>query len=208
MSARAEIAVGMSSCGIAAGARAVFDALGREVSRRGLPWAVASTGCNGACHAEPLVEVRRDGERFLYANIDEAKALRIVESHLAGGTPVTELLIPPDYPYLAMQKRIVLANCGLIDPESIDQYIERDGYSALRKALFSMTPGGVIEEVKSSGLRGRGGAGFSAGQKWVFARDAKGERKFVICNADEGDPGAFMDRSVLEGTRTRCWREC
>jgi NADH-quinone oxidoreductase subunit F len=200
MSGRAEIAVGMSSCGIAAGARAVFDAVAKEVAARGLGWSVASTGCIGACHAEPLVEVRPgDGTRHLYGNVDEAKAKRIVEDHLAGGVPVAELLIPPTYPYLARQKRIVLANCGTIDPESIEEYISRDGYTALRKVLTAMTPEAVIEEVKASGLRGRGGAGFSTGQKWVFARGAKGTKKFVICNADEGDPGAFMDRSVLEG---------
>ncbi len=200
MSARAEIAVGMSSCGIAAGARAVFDAVAKDVAARGLGWKVASTGCIGACHAEPLVEVRpADGSRHLYGNVDESKAKRIVDEHLAGGVPVRELIIPPDYPYLARQKRIVLANCGTIDPESIEEYMSRDGYAALRKALTTMTPEAVIEEVKTSGLRGRGGAGFSTGQKWVFARGAKGSKKFVICNADEGDPGAFMDRSVLEG---------
>jgi NADH-quinone oxidoreductase subunit F len=200
MSGRAEIAVGMSSCGIAAGARSVFDVISKQVADRNLSWSVASTGCIGACHAEPLVEVRGpDGTRHLYGNVDEAKAMLIVESHLAGGVPVSELVIPPDYPYLAKQKRIVLANCGVIDPESVDQYIARDGYVSLRKALFFMTPEAVIDEVKASGLRGRGGAGFPTGQKWILARAARGERKFVICNADEGDPGAFMDRSVLEG---------
>jgi NADH-quinone oxidoreductase subunit F len=192
----------MSSCGIAAGARVVRDALESAVRARGLPFSVVSTGCIGACHAEPLVEVRQaDGKSFLYGNVDEAKAGAIVESHLAAGTPVADLLIPPDYPYLARQKRIVLANCGVIDPESIDQYIERRGYEALRTVLSGVTPEAVIEEVKASGLRGRGGAGFSTGMKWSFARAAKSAtgKKFVICNGDEGDPGAFMDRSVLEG---------
>jgi NADH-quinone oxidoreductase subunit F len=202
MSARAEVAVGMSACGLAAGARTVFDALTREVAGLKLPYAVVSTGCIGACHAEPLVEVRQsDGRAFLYGNVDEAKAKSIVETHLAKGSPVAELLIPVDYPYLARQKRIVLANCGVIDPESIEQYIERDGYVALRKALTTMTPEAVIEDVKASGLRGRGGAGFSTGMKWSFAHDSKSAtgKKYLICNADEGDPGAFMDRSVLEG---------
>jgi NADH-quinone oxidoreductase subunit F len=197
----AEVAVGMSSCGIAAGSRVVLDALQKDVAAKGLPYAVVSTGCIGACHAEPLVEVRQaDGRTFLYGNVDEAKAHAIAESHLGGGSPVTELLIPGDYPYLAKQKRIVLSNCGVIDPESIEQYIAHDGYVALKKVL-SMTPDAVIEDVKLSGLRGRGGAGFSTGMKWVFARGAKSTtgKKFVICNADEGDPGAFMDRSVLEG---------
>ena len=200
MSGRAEIAVGMSSCGIAAGARVTLETITRKVAEKALPWKVVSTGCMGACHAEPLVEVRApDGARFLYANVDAAKAERIVAEHLAAGAPAADLLIPADYPYLARQKRIVLANCGVIDPESIDEYIARDGYSALRKVLSGMTPDAVIQEMKTSGLRGRGGAGFSTGQKWSLAKDAKGERKYVICNADEGDPGAFMDRSVLEG---------
>jgi len=197
---RAEVAVGMSSCGIAAGARVVLETLSSRVAAKGLPWSVVSTGCNGACHREPLVEIRpAGGGTFLYGNVDEAGAARIVEEHLAGGVPVADLLVPADYPYLAKQKRIVLANCGTIDPESIDEYLARDGYVALRKALAGMTPDQVIAEVTASGLRGRGGAGFSTGMKWTFARKAKGAKKYVICNADEGDPGAFMDRSVLEG---------
>ncbi len=201
MSARAEIAVGMSSCGIAAGARVVFESLKKDVAERGLPWSVVSTGCIGACHAEPMVEVRAaDGSTFLYGNIDESKAHAIVDG-LASGSPVAELLLPKDYPYIARQKRIVLSRCGVIDPESIDQYIAHDGYAALRKALTAMTPEAVIAEVKLSGMRGRGGAGFSTGQKWSFARDAKSVtgKKYIVCNADEGDPGAFMNRSVLEG---------
>jgi NADH-quinone oxidoreductase subunit F len=202
MSARAEVAVGMSSCGIAAGARVVFASLQKDVAARGLPFSVVATGCIGACHAEPLVEVRQaDGKTFLYGNVDEARAHSIVEAHLVGGTPVGEMLVPADYPYLARQRRIVLSNCGVIDPESIEQYIARDGYAALKKVLTGMTPEAVIEEVKTSGMRGRGGAGFPTGMKWAFAREAKSAtgKKYVICNADEGDPGAFMDRSVLEG---------
>ena len=201
MSARAEIAVGMSSCGIAAGARVVFESLKKDVAARGLPWSVVSTGCIGACHAEPLVEIRNtDGSTFLYGNIDESKAHAIVDG-LASGSTVAEFLLPEDYPYIARQKRIVLSRCGVIDPESIDQYIAHDGYAALRKALTSMTPEAVIAEVKLSGMRGRGGAGFSTGMKWTFARDAKSAtgKKYIVCNADEGDPGAFMNRSVLEG---------
>ncbi len=201
MSSRAEVAVGMSSCGIAAGARAVFERLTRDVAARSLPWSVVATGCIGACHAEPLVEVRQaDGRSFLYGNVDETGVESIVAGHLQGGTPVAELLIPADYPYLAKQKRIVLAHCGVIDPESIDEYLAHDGYAAL-KMVLAMTPDAVIGEMKLSGLRGRGGAGFSTGMKWTFARDAKSitGKKYVICNADEGDPGAFMDRSVLEG---------
>jgi NADH-quinone oxidoreductase subunit F len=201
MSARTEIAVGMSSCGIAAGARAVFEALERDVRERGLPFSVVSTGCMGACHAEPLVEVRpADGRKLLYGNVDETKAPAIVAG-LVSGQPVSELLVPDDYPYLARQKRIVLSRCGVIDPESIDQYVAHDGYAAFRKVLSSLTPQAVIDEVKASGMRGRGGAGFSTGMKWTFARDSKSAtgKKYIVCNADEGDPGAFMNRSVLEG---------
>ena len=202
MSGHAEVAVGMSSCGIAAGARVVYEKLTEDVAARGLPYSVVATGCIGACHAEPLVEVRQaDGRSFLYGNVDEAGVQSIVSGHLQGGTPVAGLLIPADYPYLAKQKRIVLAHCGVIDPESIDQYIAHDGYAALRKVLTGMTPEAVIEQMRLSGLRGRGGAGFPTGMKWTFARDAKSltGKKYVICNGDEGDPGAFMDRSVLEG---------
>ena len=149
----------MSSCGIAAGARVVFETLTKDVAARSLPCAVVATGCIGACHAEPLVEVRQAGGRtFLYGNVDETKVQSIIAGHLQGGTPVAELLIPADYPYLAKQKRIVLAHCGVIDPESIDQYLAHDGYAALKKVLAAMTPYAVIEEVKASGLRGRGGA--------------------------------------------------
>jgi len=202
MSGRTTVAVGMSSCGIAAGSRVVFDTLKKAIAQGGLNAEVVATGCVGACHAEPLVEVREsDGRAFLYGNIDEAKALSIVQKHLTAGTPVVELLIPADYPYMAKQKRIVLSNCGVIDPESLEQYQARDGYEALKKVLTSMTPEAVIEQIKTSGLRGRGGAGFPTGMKWTFARGAKSTtgKKFIICNADEGDPGAFMDRSVLEG---------
>ena len=202
MSGHAEVAVGMSSCGIAAGARVVYEKLTKDVEARGLPYSVVATGCIGACHAEPLVEVRQaDGRSFLYGNVDEAGVESIVSGHLQGGTPVAGLLIPADYPYLAKQKRIVLAHCGVIDPESIDQYIAHDGYAALRKVLTGMTPEAVIEQMKLSGLRGRGGAGFPTGTKWTFTRNAKSltGKKYVICNGDEGDPGAFMDRSVLEG---------
>jgi len=200
MSNRAEIAVGMSSCGIASGARVVFDVLSRETARRKLPYAVVATGCIGACHREPLVEVRgADGTRRLFGDVDEAAAVRILDS--LGGAPsgLEENLIPPDAPFFARQRRIVLANCGSIDPESIDEYVAHAGYTSLRKAVTSMSPEQVIEEIKASGLRGRGGAGFPTGMKWGLSRAVKGAKKYVVCNGDEGDPGAFMDRSVLEG---------
>jgi NADH-quinone oxidoreductase subunit F len=195
-----EVVVGLGSCGIAAGALAVREVLVGLLAENGLDIPVSATGCIGACHREPLVEVRHsDGRSFLYGDMDEERTRRLVEQHLRGGAPVEELLIPPDYGYLARQRKLVLSNCGVIDPESIEDYLAREGYAALRRAIASMSPEEVIEEIKLSGLRGRGGAGFPTGLKWSFARGARGGKKYVVCNADEGDPGAFMDRSLLEG---------
>jgi NADH-quinone oxidoreductase subunit F len=200
-----KMVVGLGSCGIAAGAQGVRQALVSLLAESGLDIPVSATGCIGACHREPLVEVRHsDGSACLYGNMDEERIRRVVEQHVRGGTPVEELLIPPDYGYLARQRKLVLANCGVIDPESIEDYLARDGYAALRGAIASTSPEQVIEEIKRSGLRGRGGAGFPTGLKWSFARGASarganGRKKYMVCNADEGDPGAFMDRSLLEG---------
>lgn len=195
-----EVLVGLGSCGIAAGARVIHDALSTEIKARGLKIPVISTGCIGACHREPLMEVRLDnGEHFLYGDLDEQGAKQVLAAHLAGKAPVEEHFIPEEYSYLAYQKKIVLANCGVIDPESIDDYLAVEGYSALRSAVQEMSKQDVVDEIKKSGLRGRGGAGFPTGLKWGFAAAAPGKKKYLICNADEGDPGAFMDRSVLEG---------
>ena len=195
-----EIFVGLGSCGIASGARQVYETLQEELTRRKLQIPLSVTGCIGACHREPLIELRLDdGSRFLYGELDPEKTRRVVEEHLIGGNPVEEYLIPLDYPYLTRQKKIVLANCGVINPESIEDYLAAEGYAALRKAVTSMSPEEVIEEIKTSGLRGRGGAGFPTGLKWSFARAGKGGKKYMVCNGDEGDPGAFMDRSLLEG---------
>ena len=195
-----EIFVGLGSCGIASGARQVYETLQEELTRRKLQIPLSVTGCIGACHREPLIELRLDdGSRFLYGELDPEKTRRVVDEHLIGGNPVEEYLIPIDYPYLSKQKKIVLANCGVINPESIEDYLAAEGYAALRKAVTSMSPEEVIEEIKTSGLRGRGGAGFPTGLKWSFARAGKGGKKYMVCNGDEGDPGAFMDRSLLEG---------
>ncbi len=195
-----EIFVGLGSCGIASGARQVYETLQEELTRRKLPIPLSVTGCIGACHREPQIELRLDdGSRFLYGELDPEKTRRVIEEHLIGGNPVEEYLIPLDYPYLSKQKKIVLVNCGVINPESIEDYLDAEGYAALRKAVTSMSPEEVIEEIKTSGLRGRGGAGFPTGLKWSFARASKGIKKYMVCNADEGDPGAFMDRSLLEG---------
>ncbi len=164
------------------------------------------TGCLGPCVVGPVAVVYPDA--VMYQNLKPADAERITEEHLLKGRVVKDLAADSaapevaglkEIPFFRRQVKIVLRNCGLIDPLKIEEYIARDGYLALAKVLTEMTPEQVIDEVKKSGLRGRGGAGFSTGMKWEFTRKAKGDVKYVLCNADEGDPGAFMDRSVLEG---------
>jgi len=196
------VKVGLASCGIAAGGQKVYDALKASLNEHGLKNVeLRRTGCMGLCYSEVLVEVfPPQGRRVFYRNVTPEQVQRIVEEHIIGGKPVAEWVIPADEidNLLSKQRRIVLRNCGIIDPESIDDYLEAGGYKALEKVLHNMSPQEVIDEVTSSGLRGRGGAGFPTGVKWGFARKSPGSQKYVICNADEGDPGAFMDRSVLE----------
>ena len=189
---------------------AVSAAFAEELKRRGLDEEVrlVQTGCRGFCAMGPVVIIYPDG--IFYCLVQAADVPEIVEETLLKGRvvprlayqePVSHQALPlyEDIPFYTKQRRITLRNCGLINPESIDEYIARDGYAGLSKALSEMTPDQVIEEVKRAGLRGRGGAGFLTGLKWEFCRKARGENKHLICNADEGDPGAFMDRSVLEG---------
>ena len=195
------IKVGLATCGIAAGGREVYDALSTKLGGKGLNVELKQTGCMGMCYNEVQVEVSSpQGEHVFYGRVTPEKVDRIIEEHLIGGQPVAEWVIPGEEidNLLAKQKRIVLRNCGIIDPESIDDYLAADGYKAIEKVLGSMSPQQVIDEVTKSGLRGRGGAGFPTGVKWGFARKSPGNQKYIICNADEGDPGAFMDRSVLE----------
>ena len=195
------IKVGLASCGVAAGGREVYDALSTKLSQSGVKAELKQTGCIGMCYNEVLVEVSSpDGGHVFYRHITPEKVNRMVEEHLIGGQPATEWVIPDEEigNFLAKQRRIVLRNCGVIDPESIDDYLAAGGYKAIEKVLSSMSPQEVIDEVTKSGLRGRGGAGFPTGVKWNFARKSPGSQKYIICNADEGDPGAFMDRSVLE----------
>jgi len=181
-----------------------------ELVKKGLDREVmlVETGCHGMCEMGPVVVVYPEGA--FYCRVMPEDVPEIVEEHLYKGRIVQRLLytVPQDMekvpyyrdiPFYSKQHRIVLSNCGYIDPEKIEEYIARDGYIALGKALLEMTPEEVLDEVKKSGLRGRGGAGFPTGLKWEFARKAPGNKKYVICNADEGDPGAFMDRSTLEG---------
>lgn len=210
---RPRILVGAATCGRAAGAMQVLAAFREHLEKRGLSnqVLVAEVGCNGLCYAEPLVEITgSDGRRVLYQQVDEKLAVKLLESHVIDGEPVAKKAlavvegetvrgVPPlsRLPMLRGQVRIILRNCGVIDPTNLDHYIALGGYSGLARAL-SQGPLGVIEEIRAAGLRGRGGAGFPTAQKWTLARNAPGDQKYVICNADEGDPGAFMNRSVLE----------
>ena len=173
---------------------------------------LAEVGCNGLCFAEVLVEVKGpDGRQVLYQAVEPGMVPELVESHLVKGEPVRQHALAltqgqpldglarfDDLPAIKSQSRVVLRNCGVIDPLNVDHYIARGGYSGLARAL-ALKPEDVIAEIERSGLRGRGGAGFPTAKKWSFARKAAGDPKYVICNADEGDPGAFMNRSVLEG---------
>ena len=168
---------------------------------------VVQTGCFGLCAKGPIVIIRP--EDVFYAHVTPEDCEEIINTHIVEGKIVERLLCKDiddktvkqldELNFYKKQKRIALKNCGIIDPENIDEYIAFDGYKALEKVLFEMTPEEVIKEVSDSGLRGRGGAGFPTGKKWEFTRLAKGDQKYVVCNADEGDPGAFMDRSILEG---------
>ena len=168
---------------------------------------VIQTGCFGLCAKGPIVIIRP--EDVFYSLVKPEDAEEIIKTHLIEGKIVERLLCHEvdgnavkrldELNFYKKQKRIALKNCGVIDPENIDEYIAFDGYKALEKCLFEMQPNEVIETVKASGLRGRGGAGFPTGKKWEFTAAAKGDQKYVVCNADEGDPGAFMDRSILEG---------
>ncbi|MCI9177641.1 MAG: NADH-quinone oxidoreductase subunit NuoF [Clostridia bacterium] len=168
---------------------------------------VIQTGCFGLCAKGPIVIIRP--EDTFYAGVTPEDCEEIIESHIIEGKTVDRLLCKDidgkvvqkldDLTFYKKQKRIALQNCGKIDPENIEEYIAFDGYRALEKVLLEMTPNEVIEEVEKSGLRGRGGAGFSTGKKWRLTNEVEGKQKYVVCNADEGDPGAFMDRSILEG---------
>ncbi|KPK95886.1 hydrogenase [bacterium SM23_31] len=185
------------------------EALNKEILKHGLEneIKVITTGCNGFCANGPVVVVHP--ERIFYHMITEEKVPHLVQEHFLKGRPVPDFMFTPpeevspiprldDIPFFKHQRLIALRNRGLIDPENIDEYISRDGYAALAKALTEMTPKKVIKEVKESGLRGRGGAGFPTGLKWELTSEAEDEVKYIVCNADEGDPGAFMDRSILE----------
>ncbi len=194
--------VGLSTCGIAAGGNKTFEELKNLLAEHNLDDVLLKkTGCIGMCYREPIVDViTPDGTLYSYAGVNEENAARIVEEHLKNNQPPEDLLMSEEREtVVGSQVRITLRNCGIINPESLEEYREHDGYKALEKVLQEMTPEEVIEEVLQSGLRGRGGAGFPAGLKWRFTRLNPGDQKYIVCNADEGDPGAFMDRSIIEG---------
>lgn len=194
---------------ISSHSRPVMDRLEKELQQANLDqeYQIIFTGCQGFCEQGPIIVVEKDST--FYCRVDPDQVPAIVQDHLKAGRPVEELLYTnPDtgitartrdeVVFFQKQKRLVLHNCGLIDPENIDEYIARGGYKALEKALAA-DPLQIIEMIKKSGLRGRGGGGFPAGIKWETTRNAAGKHKYVVCNADEGDPGAFMDRSIMEG---------
>jgi NADH-quinone oxidoreductase subunit F len=194
------ISVCKGTSGLSAGADDVMKAIEKEMQKHpDIQYNLKRVGDRGLFKDVLLDVILPDGTKTTYERVTVESIPKIVEDHIIGKKPVEDIIAGEDYQnFFEGQKRIVLKNCGEIDPENIREYIESGGFSALRKAL-EMQPENVIEEVKNSGLRGRGGAGFPAGVKWGFAKAAKGDKKYLICNADEGDPGAFMDRSVLEG---------
>jgi len=200
------IKVGLASCGIAAGGLDVLEKVEAFLKEHDVKAQLEHTGCIGMCYAEVLMEIEDDEfGSTMYGYLNAVDIEDILTAHLIEKKPLTEHIVVSDKfggkekEILDYQTRIVLRNCGVIDPESIDEYIERGGYEALQKVIKDMSPVDVIDEIKESGLRGRGGAGFPTGLKWQFAYNNYADKKYVICNADEGDPGAFMDRSVLEG---------
>ena len=203
------ILVGAATCGRAAGALEVLKTLRNEVKKHHLDCPVIEVGCQGHCYAEPLVTISKPGyPPICYGYVNPVIAEKLIQEFILGDNPCPEFalgafgandLVPSfaDFPRAKYEKKIVLANCGHIDPTEIDHYIAGGGYAALARAL-KMNPQAIIDEIKRSGLRGRGGAGFPTGEKWQSGREARGQPKYVVGNADEGDPGAFMDRALLE----------
>jgi NADH-quinone oxidoreductase subunit F len=206
MSDAITIRVCMGTGGIASGGTEVLAAFETAVREAGIPAEIKEhcashkVGCRGLCSQDVLVDIIVNEARTTYRYIKPHMVPRLVEEHIVGGVPVGEWMVGEDYVnFNGKQEKVVLADCGVVNPESIDSYLHLGGYRATRKVLDEMSPEHVIEEMKKSGLRGRGGAGFPTGVKWEAARKAAGEPKYIICNSDEGDPGAFMDRALLEG---------
>ena len=204
---KVKVFICMTGCR-ALGAEEVYDEFCKQIKKQKLQdkVEVIATGCQGLCARAPVMTI--DPLGIFYGRVTVDIVPDVISNTILKGEVIKKLCyaeagkkIPylKDIPFYSKQKKVVLRNCGVIDPNSIEQYIARNGYEALAKAFFKLKPEGIINEVKSSGLRGRGGAGFPTGLKWEFCRKAKGSIKYLICNADEGDPGAFMDRAVLEG---------
>ena len=203
------IMVGAATCGRAAGALEVLQAMRNEIDRQSLGCHLVDVGCMGHCYAEPIVIISKPGyPAIAYGHVNPVMAEMLVREFILGDNPCLEFvlgaleendLVPSlsDFPRAKYEQKIVLQNCGYIDPEQIDHYIANGGYQALVQVL-GVTPQEIIDKVKKSGLRGRGGAGFPTGQKWEICRRSRGRPKYVVCNGDEGDPGAFMDRTILE----------
>ncbi len=205
---------------VASGAREVFDALTEELRRRDVPLKIdlleekedgvklSASGCQGLCQFGPLLKVSPYG--YFYAGVKPEDAADIVEETVINGRIVERLLLTnqatgelyktrEEVPFYKNQTNILLSDCGTIDPRDIREYIGRDGYKAASEVIFSMTPEDVCREMLNSGLRGRGGGGFPTGRKWLLTQQVSSEKKYVVCNGDEGDPGAFMDGAVMEG---------
>jgi NADH-quinone oxidoreductase subunit F len=197
---KTQVKVHLGTCGISSGAKKVLEAFQREIESRKLSdVTVLKAACIGLCDREPTVTVIHPARgKTIYYDLSEDKVPQVVEQHLIKGKVVDEWKLNPDDPLLKLQEIRVMHNQDL-DPMSIEEYIARDGYQALAKALTNMKPEEVIAEVGKAGLRGRGGAGFPTATKWTFVRNAPGDEKYVVCNGDEGDPGAYMNRAVLEG---------
>jgi NADH-quinone oxidoreductase subunit F len=203
---KTKVTVGLGSCGIAAGASKTYQKIKVLKDNENLDFDLRKTSCIGMCYREPLVEIVDETGTYLYGDVTEDRAIEVIEKHVNQHEPIREYIVytdlfeAPENYFLESQVKIVLRNCGYMDPESIDEYEAREGYKAIRTiAQNKVRPEEVIQTVLDSGIRGRGGGGFPTGMKWKFANANKSPEKYVICNADEGDPGAFMDRSVLEG---------
>ena len=196
-----KVIIGQGSCGVATGAKKTAAEFEKLIEEKNLDVKVDITGCVGTCYLEPIVDIYDDNDNMTrYVKVKADKVEEIVEQHLVNGQVASDLAISDeDKLFLEKQKRVVLRHCGLINPEKIEEYIAVGGYEATKKVVTSMKQEEVIEEIKVSGLRGRGGAGFPTWFKWNAALQNKADQKYIVCNADEGDPGAFMDRSVLEG---------
>jgi len=212
---RPAILVGTGTCGLGAGARQTAEAVREYLHARRIDAEVVEVGCIGLCSAEPIVDVHLPGRcRVAFGGVTRDRVDGLLDAVFSGQVPGEGVIgqhrqagaepwpgvgFLDEHPFFAPQTRWVLANCGVMDPGRIEEYVARGGYQALAKALRTMNPGLVCDAVEASGLRGRGGGGFPTGKKWKFARGVASDQKYLVCNADEGDPGAFMDRAVIEG---------